>query len=28
VERRVLAEAVRLHTEERVLVYQNKTIVF
>ncbi len=28
VERRVLAEAVRLHTEDRVLVYQNKTIVF
>jgi formyltetrahydrofolate deformylase len=28
VERRVLAEAVRLHTENRVLVYQNKTIVF
>ncbi len=25
---RVLAEAVRLHTEDRVLVYQNKTIVF
>ena len=28
VERRVLAEAVRLHTEDRVLVYKNKTIVF
>jgi formyltetrahydrofolate deformylase len=28
VERRVLAEAVRLHAEDRVLVYQNKTIVF
>ncbi|HZO73543.1 MAG TPA: formyltetrahydrofolate deformylase [Ktedonobacteraceae bacterium] len=28
VERRVLAEAVRLHTEDRVLVYENKTIVF
>lgn len=28
VERRVLAEAVRLHTEDRLLVYQNKTIVF
>jgi formyltetrahydrofolate deformylase len=28
VERRVLAEAVRLHTEDRVLVYQNKTVVF
>lgn len=28
VERRVLAEAVRLHTEDRVLVYGNKTIVF
>jgi formyltetrahydrofolate deformylase len=28
VERRVLAEAVRLHTENRVLVYENKTIVF
>jgi len=28
VERRVLAEAVRLDTEDRVLVYQNKTIVF
>ena len=28
VERRVLAEAVRLHTEDRVLVFQNKTIVF
>ena len=28
VERRVLAEAVRLHVEDRVLVYQNKTIVF
>ncbi len=28
VERRVLAEAVRLHTENRVLVYGNKTIVF
>ena len=28
VERRVLAEAVRLHTEDRVLVSQNKTIVF
>jgi formyltetrahydrofolate deformylase len=28
VERRVLAEAVRLHSEDRVLVYQNRTIVF
>jgi formyltetrahydrofolate deformylase len=28
VERRVLAEAVRLHTEDRVLVYGNKTVVF
>ncbi|MBE3560972.1 MAG: formyltetrahydrofolate deformylase [Ktedonobacteraceae bacterium] len=28
VERRVLAEAVRLHTENRVLVYENKTVVF
>ena len=28
VERRVLAEAVRLHTKDRVLVFQNKTIVF
>ncbi|HEY4036598.1 MAG TPA: formyltetrahydrofolate deformylase [Ktedonobacteraceae bacterium] len=28
VERHVLAEAVRLHTEDRVLIYQNKTIVF
>lgn len=28
VERRVLAEAMRLHTEDRVLVYKNKTIVF
>ncbi|GCE46711.1 formyltetrahydrofolate deformylase [Thermosporothrix hazakensis] len=28
VERRVLAEAVRLHTEARVLVYRNKTLVF
>lgn len=28
VERRVLAEAVRLHVEDRVLVYNNKTIVF
>jgi formyltetrahydrofolate deformylase len=28
VERRVLAESVRLHTEDRVLVYENKTIVF
>lgn len=28
VERRVLAEAVRLHTEDRVLIYGNKTIVF
>jgi formyltetrahydrofolate deformylase len=28
VERRVLAEAVRLHTENRVLVHGNKTIVF
>jgi len=28
VERRVLAEAVRLHTEDRVLVHGNKTIVF
>jgi formyltetrahydrofolate deformylase len=28
VERRVLAEAVRLHTEDRLLVYGNKTIVF
>ncbi len=28
VERRVLAEAVRMYTEDRVLVYKNKTIVF
>jgi formyltetrahydrofolate deformylase len=28
VERRVLAEALRLHTEDRVLVYENKTVVF
>ncbi|WP_201363721.1 formyltetrahydrofolate deformylase [Dictyobacter formicarum] len=28
VERRVLAEAVRLHTSDRVLAYENKTIVF
>jgi len=28
VERKVLAEAVRLHTQDRVLVYKNKTIVF
>jgi len=28
VERRVLAEAVQLHTEDRVHVYLNKTIVF
>ncbi len=28
VERRVLADAVRLHTEDRVLVYENKTVVF
>jgi formyltetrahydrofolate deformylase len=28
VERRVLAEAVRLYTEDRVLTYENKTIVF
>lgn len=28
VERRVLAEAVRLHLEDRVLVYENQTIVF
>lgn len=28
VERHVLAEAVRLHTSDRVLVYENKTIVF
>ncbi|HET9918254.1 MAG TPA: formyltetrahydrofolate deformylase [Ktedonobacteraceae bacterium] len=28
VERRVLAEAVRLHTEDRVLVHGNKTVVF
>ncbi len=28
VERRVLAEAMRLHTGDRVLVYKNKTIVF
>jgi formyltetrahydrofolate deformylase len=28
VERRVLAEAVRLHTEDRILVYKNRTIVF
>lgn len=28
VERRVLAEAVRFHTEDRVLAYANKTIVF
>lgn len=28
VERRVLAQAVRLHLEHRVLVYHNKTVVF
>jgi formyltetrahydrofolate deformylase len=28
VERRVLAEAVRLHTENRLLVHENKTMVF
>jgi len=28
VERRVLAEAIRLHITDRVLVYKNKTIVF
>lgn len=28
VERRVLAEAVRLHLEDRVLVHENRTIVF
>lgn len=28
VERRVLAEAIRLHTSDRVLIYENKTIVF
>ena len=28
VERLVLAEAVRLHTSDRVLVYENKTVVF
>lgn len=28
VERMVLAEAVRLHTQDRVLVHKNKTIVF
>ncbi|GHO73291.1 formyltetrahydrofolate deformylase [Ktedonobacter sp. SOSP1-85] len=28
VERRVLAEAVRLHTENRVLIYENKTLTF
>ena len=28
VERRVLAEAVRMYTEDRVLVYKNKTLVF
>ncbi len=28
VERKVLAEAVRLYIEDRILVYQNKTIVF
>ncbi|GCE16817.1 formyltetrahydrofolate deformylase [Dictyobacter kobayashii] len=28
VERRVLAEAVRLYTTDRVLVYENKTVVF
>jgi formyltetrahydrofolate deformylase len=28
VERKVLAEAVRLHIEDRVLVYNNKTVVF
>lgn len=28
VERRVLAEAVRSHIEDRVLIYENKTIVF
>jgi formyltetrahydrofolate deformylase len=28
VERRVVAEAVRLHIEDRILIYKNKTIVF
>lgn len=28
VERRVLADAVRLHTEDRILVRQNKTVIF
>src|SRR5260370_32683550 len=28
VERRALAEALRLHIEDRVLIYSNKTIVF
>lgn len=28
VERRVLAEAVRLHTTDRILVYENKTVIF
>jgi formyltetrahydrofolate deformylase len=28
VERRVLAEAIRLHVEDRILVYRNRTIVF
>ncbi|HEX4206568.1 MAG TPA: formyltetrahydrofolate deformylase [Ktedonobacteraceae bacterium] len=28
VERRVLAEAVRLHAEDRVLAYANKTVIF
>jgi formyltetrahydrofolate deformylase len=28
VERRVLTEAVRFHTENRVLVYENKTLIF
>jgi formyltetrahydrofolate deformylase len=28
VERRVLADAVRLHIDDRVLIYKNKTIVF
>jgi len=28
IERRVLARAVQAHIEDRVLVYQNKTVVF
>ena len=27
-ERRVLAQAIRLHLQDRVLVYGNKTVVF